>query len=48
MGIKDAFNMDLADFLGIFPHYLYLSRVFQEAEIVVDEQGTVASAAAGT
>lgn len=47
MGIKDAFDAEQADFLGIFPNYLYLSRVFQEAEIIVDEEGTVATAVGG-
>lgn len=47
MGIKDVFSEELADLLGIFPHYLYVSRVVQRAEIEVDEEGTVASALAG-
>lgn len=47
MGIKDIFNEDLADLLGIFPQYLYVSRLVQRAEIEVDEEGTVASALAG-
>ncbi|KAF5276667.1 hypothetical protein FQA39_LY06471 [Lamprigera yunnana] len=47
MGIKDAFNPETADLLGIFPHYLYISRVIQEAKIEVNEEGTVASSAAG-
>lgn len=47
MGIEDVFDEELADLLGIFPHYLYLSRIIQRAEIEVDEEGTVASALAG-
>jgi len=48
MGIKDAFNSEKADLLGIFPsNYLYLSRVIQQAKIEVNEEGTVATAAAG-
>lgn len=47
MGIKDIFNEQLADLLGMFPHYLYVSRVVQRAEIEVNEEGTVASALAG-
>lgn len=46
MGIKDIFDADAADLLGIFPHYLYVSRLVQRAEIEVDEEGTVASAVA--
>ncbi|KAF2882755.1 hypothetical protein ILUMI_23419 [Ignelater luminosus] len=47
MGIKDVFNAETADLLGIFPHYLYVSRVIQQAKIEVNEEGTVATAAAG-
>jgi len=47
MGIKDVFNQDAANLLGIFPHYLYVSMLVQRAEIEVSEEGTVASAAAG-
>lgn len=47
MGIVDVFDPQKANLLGIFPHYLYLSRVIQKAEIEVDEEGTVATAAAG-
>lgn len=47
MGIKDIFDEELADLLGIFPQYLYVSRIIQRAEIEVDEEGTIASALAG-
>lgn len=47
MGIQDLFNEAKADLLGIFPHYLHVSRLIQRAEIEVNEQGTVATAAAG-
>ncbi|XP_018320664.1 serine protease inhibitor 77Ba isoform X2 [Agrilus planipennis] len=47
MGIKDVFNENVANLLGIFPEYLYLSRVIQQAKIDVDEEGTEAAAAAG-
>ncbi|KAL1493040.1 hypothetical protein ABEB36_011181 [Hypothenemus hampei] len=48
MGVKDVFNSQKANLLGMFPHYLYLSRIIQKAEIEVDEDGTVAAAAAGS
>lgn len=47
MGIRDLFNVDRANLLGMFNHYLYVSRILQRAEIQVDEEGTVASAASG-
>lgn len=47
MGIKDLFDYSKANLLGMFPHYLYVSRIIQKAEIEVNEEGTVASAAAG-
>ncbi|XP_060515822.1 serine protease inhibitor 77Ba [Cylas formicarius] len=47
MGAKDVFDPLRANLLGIFPHYLYLSRLVQKAEIEVDEEGTVAAAASG-
>ncbi|KAJ8923864.1 hypothetical protein NQ315_010446 [Exocentrus adspersus] len=47
MGIKDVFDLDKANLLGMFDHYLYLSRLIQKAEIEVNEDGTVASAASG-
>lgn len=47
MGIKDIFDEDRANLLGIFPHYLYVSKLIQRAEIEVNEEGTVASALAG-
>lgn len=47
MGIRDVFSPQKANLLGMYSHYLYLSRVIQKAEIEVDEEGTVASAAAG-
>lgn len=47
MGIKDVFNPKTADLLGIFPHYLYVSRVIHEAKIEVNEEGAEASAVAG-
>ncbi|XP_017777866.1 PREDICTED: antichymotrypsin-2-like isoform X2 [Nicrophorus vespilloides] len=47
MGINEVFNSEKADLLGIFPQYLYLSRVLQKAVIDVDEEGTIAAAAAG-
>ncbi|XP_022914930.1 serine protease inhibitor 77Ba-like [Onthophagus taurus] len=47
MGIRDVFNEDTANLLGIFPHYVHLSRVIQKAHIEVDEEGTVATAASG-
>ncbi|ENN74325.1 serine protease inhibitor 77Ba [Dendroctonus ponderosae] len=48
MGIRDVFNPQKANLLGMYSHYLYISRVIQKAEIEVDEEGTVASAAAGS
>ncbi|XP_050314184.1 serine protease inhibitor 77Ba-like [Anthonomus grandis grandis] len=47
MGITDVFDPQKANLLGMFSHYLYLSRVIQRAEIEVNEEGTVASAASG-
>ncbi|KAK5639320.1 hypothetical protein RI129_011812 [Pyrocoelia pectoralis] len=47
MGIRDVFNPDKVDLLGIFPHYLYISRVIHEAKIEVNEEGAEASAATG-
>lgn len=41
------FDYAKADLLRMFPHYLYVSRIIQKAEIDVNEEGTVASAAAG-
>lgn len=46
MGIQDIFDSQKADLLGMFKHYLYISRLIQKAEIEVNEEGTVASAAA--
>ncbi|KAB0801412.1 hypothetical protein PPYR_05766 [Photinus pyralis] len=47
MGIRDVLNPQKADLLGIFPHYLFVSRVIHEAKIEVNEEGAEASAAAG-
>lgn len=47
MGIKDLFSQTDANLLGMFNDYLHVSRILQRAEIQVDEEGTVASAAAG-
>eukprot|EP01026_Neomeris_dumetosa_P026354 TRINITY_DN21533_c0_g1_i13.p1 TRINITY_DN21533_c0_g1~~TRINITY_DN21533_c0_g1_i13.p1 ORF type:complete len:138 (-),score=19.97 TRINITY_DN21533_c0_g1_i13:417-782(-) len=52
MGIKDAFNQASADFsqmvdLSTTPNNVFISEGFHKAKIVVDEKGTVASAATG-
>lgn len=47
MGIKDVFDINKADLLDMFDQYLFLSRMIQRAEIEVNEEGTVATAAAG-
>lgn len=47
MGIKDLFNSQTADLLGIFNNYLYVSRIIQRARIEVDEEGTEATVVAG-
>lgn len=47
MGMPDVFDAEKADLLGMFPHYLYISRLLQRAEIDVNEEGTTASAASG-
>lgn len=47
IGIKDVFDIEKANLLGMFDHYLYLSRLIQKAEIEVNEEGTVAAAASG-
>lgn len=48
MGIRDLLNDRNANLLGMFYHLLHVSRVLQRAEIQVDEEGTVASAVAGS
>ncbi|XP_030762335.1 serine protease inhibitor 77Ba [Sitophilus oryzae] len=48
MGIRDLFDSQQADLLGMFDQYLYVSRIIQKAEIELDEEGTVASAAGGS
>lgn len=47
MGIKDLFDPDQADLLGMSDRSLHVSRILQRANIQVDEEGTVASAASG-
>lgn len=47
MGLTEIFDSQKADLLGIAPHYLFVSNLLQKAEIVVNEEGTVAAAAAG-
>lgn len=47
MGVKDLFDEQKAELLGMVSHYLYVSRVIQRAEIDVNEEGTVATAASG-
>ncbi|KAK9889243.1 hypothetical protein WA026_004520 [Henosepilachna vigintioctopunctata] len=47
LGIKDVFDSQKADLLDMVSQYLYISRFVQKAEIVVNEEGTEASAAAG-
>ncbi|XP_019867498.1 serine protease inhibitor 77Ba [Aethina tumida] len=47
MGIKDIFNSQDAELLGILDQYLYITKLLQTANIEVDEEGSIASAAAG-
>ena len=45
MGIKNAFELDLADFSATLPTKLFISFVLHRAYIEVDEEGTTAAAA---
>ncbi|KAJ3639295.1 hypothetical protein Zmor_002660 [Zophobas morio] len=47
MGVTDVFDEANANLLGMFEHFLYVTRLIQRAEIEVNEEGTVASAASG-
>ncbi|CAG9855384.1 unnamed protein product [Phyllotreta striolata] len=47
IGIKDVFDYSKSNLLDMFDQYLYLSRLIQKAEIEVDEEGTIATAATG-
>lgn len=47
MGLKEVFDSQKSDLLGMAPHYLYVSSLLQRAEIDVNEEGTVASAVSG-
>ncbi|XP_018569245.1 serine protease inhibitor 77Ba [Anoplophora glabripennis] len=47
IGIKDVFSSEEADLVGMFDHFLYVSKVIQKAEIEVNEEGTIATAASG-
>ena len=47
MGVKDAFNEDKANFSGMDgqENWLYIQKVFHQAGIEVNEEGTEATAA---
>ncbi|KAL3289595.1 hypothetical protein HHI36_023008 [Cryptolaemus montrouzieri] len=47
MGVKDVFDFSTANLLDMVDQYLFISGLIQKAEIEVNEEGTVASAAAG-
>lgn len=47
IGIKDLFKREDANLLGMFYHLLYVTKLIQKAEIEVNEEGTVATAASG-
>jgi len=47
LGITEMFDVEKADLTDMFHHYLFISRVLQKAMISVDEEGTIAAAAAG-
>ena len=44
MGVKDAFNPDLADFTGLMDVPTFISAITQDSKIVVDENGIEAAA----
>ncbi|XP_069685401.1 serine protease inhibitor 77Ba-like [Periplaneta americana] len=47
LGIHDVFNDAKADLSGISPHNIHLHKLIHKAEVVIDEEGTVASSATG-
>jgi len=47
LGIIDVFNDARADLSRISPHSIYLHKLIHKAEIVIDEEGTIASSATG-
>jgi serpin B len=44
LGIRDAFDPDRADFSGIAEEGLFVKLAIQQADLAVDEKGTVGAA----
>jgi serine protease inhibitor len=47
LGIVDVFNDAKADLSKISPHSIHLHKLIHKAEIVINEEGTMASSTTG-